>query len=201
MEELVQHLKLGGLLRDKSLEQAFLKVDRADFVPERLRHLAYSDQALPIGEGQTISQPTVVAFMLELLQAKSGDKILDVGAGSGWQTALLGQLVGSRGRVYAVEVVPQLCQQAASNLAKYRFKNIQLLCQNARSGLPKQAPFDGIIAGASGEKVPPVWKKQLKVGGRIVAPVGTSVICYTKQVGGRFTTDGYPGFLFVPLID
>jgi len=200
MEELVRYLKLNGLLQKPSIEKAFLKIDRADFVPERLHYLAYSDQALPIGEGQTISQPTVVAFMLELLAPKEGDKIMDVGSGSGWQTALLAEIVGEKGRVYALELLPPLCEQAQKNLAKYNFKNIEFLCQNGRGGLPESAPFDGIIAGASGERVPSAWRKQLKVGGRIVAPVGTSVFCYIKKGPGEFEEKEYPGFLFVPLV-
>lgn len=201
MEELVQHLKFSGLLQDKRIEKAFLKVDRADFVPEHVRHLAYLDQALPIGEGQTIPQPTVVAFMLGLLRPKPGDKILDVGTGSGWQTALLAKIVSEKGKVYAVEVILQLCQQAQENITKYKFKNVQFFCQNARVGLPKYAPFNGIIAGATGESIPLAWKKQLKVGGRIVAPVGTSVFCHTKKSDNKFAIEEYPGFLFVPLVD
>jgi len=201
MKNLVQYLKSNGLLQDENIAKAFLKIDRADFVPERVRHLAYSDQALPIGEGQTISQPTVVAFMLELLYPKLGDRILDVGAGSGWQTALLAEMVSNKGQVFAIEVVPQLYWQARKNVAEYKFKNLHFFCQNARAGLPKQAPFDGIIAGAAGENIPPAWKKQLKVGGRIVAPVGNSVFCYTKKSDNKFITKEYPGFLFVPLID
>ena len=201
MEELIQYLKSSGLLQDEEIEEAFLKVDRADFVPEHIRHLAYSDQALPIGEGQTISQPTVVAFMLEQLKPRPGDKILDVGAGSGWQTALLAEIVGRKGKVFAVELIPRLCQQIQENIAKYRFKNIKFFCQNARVGLPEHAPFDGIIAGATAEGIPPAWKEQLKVGGHIVAPVGTSVFCYLKKNGNKFTIEEYPGFLFVPLVD
>ena len=201
MEELVRYLKLSGLLRDKNIAKAFLKVDRADFVPKPIRHLAYLDQALPIGEGQTISQPTVVAFMLERLKPKPGDKILDVGAGSGWQTALLAKIVGPKGRVYAIELIPQLCRQAQKNIAKYRFKNIKFFCQNARSGLSEHAPFDGVIAGAVAEGIPPAWKEQLKVGRRIVAPVGTSIFCYLKKSKKKFTIEEYPGFLFVPLVD
>lgn len=200
MEGLVHKLMLGGVLETKRIIDAFLKIDRADFVPEDLKDQAYGDYPLPIGLGQTISQPTVVAFMLELLASKKGDKIMDVGAGSGWQTALLAEVVGKKGKVYAIEVIPELCQQAQKNLAKYNFENIEFLCQNARRGLPRGAPFDGIIAGASGEDIPPAWKKQLKVGGRIVAPVGTSVFLYLKKSSKKFERKEYHGFFFVPLV-
>ena len=108
MEELVEYLKRYGLLNNKSIKDAFMVVDRADFVPEKAKEIAYADHALSIGEGQTISQPRVVAFMLDLLQPKKGDKIMDVGAGSGWQTGLLAEIVGDKGKINAIEVVPQL---------------------------------------------------------------------------------------------
>ena len=200
MEKLVRQLKLNGVLQDKDIARAFLEVDRADFIPEQLQGSAYSDQALPIGEGQTISQPTVVAFMLGLLALKPGDKIMDIGAGSGWQTALLAKIVGEKGRVYAMEIIPELCEQAQKNLAKYNFENIEFFCQNARQGLPELAPFDGIITGASGEEIPKAWKEQLKIGGRIVAPVGDSIFRYIKKSNKKFAVEEYPGFVFVPLV-
>lgn len=201
MEELVKYLELDGLLQNRNIRRAFLKIDRADFVSERMLTLAYSDRPLSIGKGQTISQPTTVAFMLELLNPKPGNRILDVGTGSGWQAALLAEIVGKAGKVFTVEIVSSLYQQAQRNLAKYKFTNINFFCQDARSGLPEHAPFDGIIAGASGEEVLSAWKKQLKIGGRIVAPVGTSVMRYTKQKNGKFEIEEYPGFLFVPLVN
>lgn len=200
MKKLVKQLEESGVLISKNIKDAFLKVDRVDFVPEDMKDQAYIDQALPIGEGQTISQPMVVAFMLELLQPKKGDKIMDVGAGSGWQTALLAEIVGDKGQINAIEVIPQLLRQAKKNLRKYGFKNIKFFRQNARGSLPEKAPFDGIIAGASGEEVPSTWKEQLKINGRIVAPIGTSVFLYTKKTANRFVIQEYSGFIFVPLI-
>lgn len=200
MKELVKQLEESRVLISKNIKDAFLKVDRVDFVPEDMKDQAYIDQALPIGEGQTISQPMVVAFMLELLQPKKGDKIMDVGAGSGWQTALLAEIVGDKGQIDAIEVIPQLLRQAKKNLRKYGFKNIKFFRQNARGSLPEKAPFDGIIAGASGEEIPSTWKEQLKINGRIVAPIGTSVFLYTKKTANRFVIQEYSGFIFVPLI-
>jgi len=200
MENLVHHLMLNGALRSQNIIDAFLKIDRKDFVPEDLKGQAHEDYPLPIGKGQTISQPTVVAFMLEILNLKAGDRVMDVGAGSGWQTALLAEIVGKEGKVYAVEVIPELCAQAQKNLAWYNFKNVKFFCQNARKGLPQASPFDGIIAGASGEEIPLAWKRQLKVGGRIVAPVGNSVFLYTKTSAKKFKEEEYRGFSFVPLV-
>ena len=200
MEELVKHLDETAVFTDPQIRQAFLAVDRKDFVPEAMKPSAYLDEALPIGEGQTISQPWVVAFMLGLLKVKRGDKVMDVGSGSGWQTGLLAKIVGPRGKIYALEIIPKFCQQARANLAKYGFKNIELLCRDARGGLPQAAPFDGIIAGASGEAVPEAWHGQIEVGGNIVAPVGDSVMVYTKCRDGSFDVREYPGFRFVPLV-
>lgn len=193
-------LEESGWLTNQRVKRALLKIDRADFVPEAARSLAYVNEALSIGHQQTISQPAVVALMLQLLDPRPGQKIMDVGAGSGWQTALLAELVGRRGKVYAVEVVPKLYEQAKSNLAKYNFLNIELICKNARDGLPKLAPFDGIIAGASGVAVPAAWKQQLKIGGRIVTPVETDLVVMRKIGRQKFTKQIYPGFVFVPLI-
>ncbi len=110
MEDLVKHLERHGLLKNESVRDAFLAVDRADFVPERAKKMAYVDRPLSIGEGQTISQPLVVAFMLEALRPREGDKIMDVGVGSGWQTGLLAKIVGDKGKIDAIEVIPQLLQ-------------------------------------------------------------------------------------------
>lgn len=201
MEDLVKHLEHHGLLKNESVRDAFLAVDRADFVPEEAKKMAYANHPLSIGEGQTISQPLVVAFMLEALRPREGDKIMDVGVGSGWQTGLLAKIVGDKGKIDAIEVIPQLLQQAQNNLSKYNFKNIKFFNQNARGGLPQSAPFDGIIAGASGEKIPQAWKDQLKIGGRIVAPVGNSIIFVMKVSQDKFEEHECSGFRFVPLIE
>lgn len=210
VEELVRQLEKTpdwpfNLMGDLKIKEAFLAVDRADFIPADMKEFAYEDRPLPIGEGQTISQPAVVAFMLGLLRPKAGDRILDVGAGSGWQTGLLAKIVGDEGEVDAVEVVPELSQQARKDLSKYGFTNIKFFCQNARSGLAQRAPFDGIIAGATGESVPQAWKDQLKVGSNIVMPVSRgafdSVVAYTKTGKDKFKRQEYPGFRFVPLVD
>lgn len=193
-------LEKGGWLTSPRVKRALLKIDRADFVPEDYKESAYSDEPIPIGYQQTISQPAVVALMLQLLDPRPGQKIMDVGAGSGWQAALLSHLVGEKGKVIGMEVIPSLCELAKQNLAKYPITNVEVLCQNAREGLPSAAPFDGIIAGASGEEVPSAWKEQLKVGGRIVTPVGTDVVVLHKVTPEKFTEQIYPGFIFVPLV-
>src|SRR3989338_9261998 len=124
--ELVRHLIEEGYLKTERIIGAFSAIDRADFVPEEYKSEAYGDYPLPISYGQTISQPATVAFMLELLQPQAGDKVMDAGSGSGWQTALLAEIVGEKGSAYSIERISELCEFGRSNLQKYNFKNIQI---------------------------------------------------------------------------
>ena len=159
---------------------------------------------LPIGFEQTISQPLTVAFMMELLEPKPGEKILDVGAGSGWTAALLAQLVGENGRIIGIERIPELAQMAEKNIAKYDFiknRTVEIILADGSKGYKKEAPFDKIIAGAAAQDdVPLAWKRQLKIGGRIVAPVGNSIIAIDKTGKSKYNVKEYFGFSFVPLI-
>lgn len=206
MKYLIKELMEEGILKTPLIIEAFEKVDRKDFVPEELKDKAYLNTPLPIGYGQTISQPLTVAFMLELLQPQAGDKILEVGSGSGWQTGLMAHMVsgGNRqGKVIAVELIPELMVFGRKNVAKYNFykrKIAEFHSFNATKGMLEQAPFDRIISAASGEELPMAWKEQLKVGGRLVAPVKGSIILLTKKSETEFKTEEYPGFAFVPLI-
>lgn len=156
MDELIAELKHIGVLRSLPIKKALAAVDRAGFVPENVRAHAYEDTALPIGFGQTISQPYTVVYMLERLQVRRGDRVLEVGYGSCWATALLAELVGAEGRVYAFEIVPELCAFGKQNLAKYPelARRVELLCENAEDGYAAKAPFDRIIAAAALPDVP-----------------------------------------------
>lgn len=183
--------------------EAFEKIDRADFVLPENRGNAYIDAPLPIGERQTISQPYTVAFMIELLQPKSGDKIFEIGFGSGWQTALLAEIIGKRGKIYAVERIKELFEFGARNISKYNFIKkgiVKTILGDATMGLKKYAPFDSIIAGASAQEIPEEWLKELKVGGRLVMPVRNSVWLYIKESEKEFEQQEFPGFVFVPLV-
>src|SRR3989338_2387971 len=199
---------IHALIRGKYLEtpriiEAFKSIDRKDFIPQDLLDSAYVDEPLPIGFGQTISQPLTVAFMLEHLSPERGEKILDVGAGSGWQSALLAEVVGDKGKVISIERIPELVEMAKENIAKYNFigKNIvEVIEGDGSEGCEKFATYDKIIAAASARELPPVWKEQLKVGGKIVAPVEHSVIVVNKVSDNKFDTKEYFGFSFVPLV-
>ncbi len=212
-QELLKELERTGYLKNPALRAAMERVDRADFVPEELKEDAYWNYPLPIGFGQTISQPLTVVFMLELLAPAPGESVLEIGAGSGWQTALLAELVSEGGRnkegkVLGIERVPGLRKMAEKNAEKYGFVSkgvAKVVLGDGSKGAPaKMVPpggFDKIIAGASGEKIPQAWKSQLKIGGRIVAPAGQSVWAIDKISGKEFHGKEYPGFVFVPLIE
>lgn len=203
MEQLVKKLVQEGILKTPRIIEAFQNIDRADFVLSEYKSEAYGDYPLPIGERQTISQPYTVAFMLELLQPKPGNKILDVGSGSGWTTALLSHIVGKSGKVIGIEVVPELKAFGEKNIAKYNFikKGVtEFRSLNAENGIPDEAPFTRILSGASAQTTPEAWKKQLALSGRIVSPVKDKIILLIKKSEREFEKKEYPGFAFVPFI-
>lgn len=200
-EILILHLKDDReLLRTKELEDAFRKIDRVDFTPEDYKVEAYEDYPLPIGFGQTISQPTAVAFMLELLDLKNGDNVLDVGSGSGWTTALIAEMVKSQGKVWGVEIIPELVKFGGKNLAKYNFPNVKIIQASKQIGLFEHAPYDKILVSAEAESLPQELLKQLKIGGIIVIPIKNTLYKIEKLAGGKIKETAFPGFVFVPLV-
>ena len=201
MEELVQHLQDVGVLKTPVLIEAFLRIDRRDFVLPEYHNLTYEDHPLPIGFGQTISQPYTVAFMLELLQAQKGEKILDIGSGSGWTTALLAQIVGSKGRVVGIELQPSLTYLGQENLAKYDFPWAKIYqAKKGTLGFSKGAPFDKILVSASGKEIPQKLLSQLKEDGVMVLPVEDTVVRIQKKPGREPHVQRFLGFVFVPLV-
>lgn len=208
MPNLIQQLINEGILKTPHIIRAFEKVNRADFMLKEFKAEAEGNYPLPIGYGQTISQPLTVAFMLELLQPKKGDKILDIGFGSGWTTALLAEIVSSFGEVYAIERIEELKDFGESNVNKYfeRLKSkplIKFFCQDGSRGLKKYAPFDKILVSAAASIIPDELLEQLKIGGRLVIPVGVSsqAITMAERISQEeYKEKKHPGFVFVPLV-
>ena len=157
-------------IEDERVLAALLKVERHRFVPENMRHYAYTDRALPIGEGQTISQPYIVALMTGLLGLKGGEKVLEIGTGSGYQAAVLAELCG---HVYTIEILEPLAKRSRGLLEGLGYKNIEVKCGDGYMGWPEHAPFDSIIVTCAPEGVPEKLVEQLKEGGRMVVPVGS----------------------------
>ena len=202
-EQLVDQLVAEGVLKTPVIIAAFRAIDRADFVPLEHAAEAYGNYPLPLAAGQTISQPWTVAFMLERLAPQPGDNVLDVGSGSGWQTALLAHMVGEAGHVTALEIVPELCEMGQRNVEKYGFiesGQVEMHCMSGRGGYAARVPFHKIVAAAAGVDVPEAWQTQLLPGGSIVTPVGSSILRLTKSDEGTWQREEFPGFAFVPLV-
>lgn len=177
------------------------KVPREEFVPEESKLCAYEDRPLPIGYGQTISQPFIVALMTSALELKGDEKVLEIGTGSGYQAAILSLLVR---RVISVERIPQLAEEARERLRRLGYKNVEVYLAGETLGYPPEAPYDAIIVTAGAPQVPPSLLSQLKVGGRIVIPVGSrfeqDLLKVVKTEKG-IKVESLGPCRFVPLID
>lgn len=169
-EDMIEfQLKRRGI-KDLRVLQAMQEVDRKDFVPEDLKPHAYEDSPLPIGEGQTISQPYIVAYMAQELKLRPEDIVLEIGTGCGYNAAVLSRIAK---HVYSIEIVEWLANLAKENLKKTGFKNIDTRYGDGYKGWPEEAPFDAIVLTAAPPEVPEPLKNQLKLGGKLLAPVGT----------------------------
>lgn len=199
-QALINHLIASGVLRSQSLIDAFHICNRRLFVPEELEDEIYGDYPLSIGMGQTISQPTTVAIMLELLNPQAGDKILDIGSGSGWTTALLASAVGNDGFVEGIERIPYLVEYGKKSLNRAHIHNasIELADPNVL-GKPGHL-YDRILVSASAQNMPTNLTQQLNPGGILVIPVGHSIWRIQKEESGKLSAYELPGFRFVPLI-
>jgi protein-L-isoaspartate(D-aspartate) O-methyltransferase len=187
-------------IRDEPVLAAMSRVLRHEFVSEHHRDQVYEDHPLPIGEGQTVSQPYIVAIMLEALALNLSDVVLEIGTGSGYQTALLSELAG---QVYSVERHASLARDAKAILAKLNYNNVSVLLGDGSRGLPERAPFDAIVVSAAAPRIPQALFEQLREGGRMVVPVGPAhaqdLQLVRKQDGVPLVTQ-LEGCRFVPLI-
>ncbi len=200
MQALISSMIISDVLRTPRIIDAFTRVGRRYFVPERLSEFMYSDRPLPIGNNQTISQPSTVAFMLEQLAPQEGNRVLDIGSGSGWTTALLCYIVGESGSVTGVERVDALVKQGSKNLAQFHFSHdCHIKKAEEALGIPSQQ-FDRILVSASAEEVPVELFKQLKLGGVLVIPIQNSIFRFEKISESDVKSEEFPGFVFVPLI-
>ena len=198
---MVEEQLMSRGISDKIVLDAFRKVPRHEFIPEKLWQNAYNDYPLPIGENQTISQPYMVALMTECLRLKGHEKILEVGTGSGYQAAILAEIVKE---VYSVERFQDLAQGAEGVLKKLGYKNTKIKVDDGTLGWEEFAPFDGIIVTAGAPGIPESIVRQLKDGGRLVIPIGSGgfgqILTLVEKIGSSVRTSEICGCMFVPLI-
>jgi protein-L-isoaspartate(D-aspartate) O-methyltransferase len=200
-ERMVDKQIIARGIRDSKVIKAMRKVPRHFFVPDEFRDQAYSDYPLPIGEGQTISQPYIVAYMTEAIDLKPGDRVLEIGTGSGYQAAILAELAAE---VYTIEIIPTLGKRAHQILEEMRYKNVWVKIGDGYEGWPEKAPFDAIIVTCAPEEIPKALVKQLKNGGRMIIPVGRensvqSLIRAVKKGDDLEILDKLP-VRFVPMV-
>lgn len=200
-EAMVEEQLVFRGIKNEAVLNSMLAVPRHLFVPESLRDYAYCDGPLAIGDGQTISQPYIVACMIEALEPGKGDVVLEIGTGSGYAAAVLSRLVS---RVYTIERLASHAKQAEQLLKKSKYENIEVITGDGTKGLPDKAPFDGIIVSAGAPVIPESLLEQLNPGGRMVIPLGTKnmqeLLLLTKDLQGNVRERNLGAVRFVPLI-
>lgn len=202
-KRMVAGLRGRGLVFSEKVERALLKVPRHLFVPEGVRSLAYRDTPLPIGDGQTISAPHMVAVMAEALDLREGHKVLEIGAGSGYNAAVMAELAGPTGRIVTLERHPSLAEGASRVLAEAGYANVQVVVADGSRGYPEESPYDRISVTCGAPRVPDDLVDQLADGGVMLIPVGgleyQSLLRVSKR-GGSALTEDLGSVVFVPLI-
>jgi protein-L-isoaspartate(D-aspartate) O-methyltransferase len=188
---------------DLRVMEALRRVPREDFVPDDMRGSAFRDGALPVGHGQTISQPYIVALMTDLLELSDDSIVLEIGTGTGFQAAILSQLAR---QVYSIERIPELARASQQRLAEMGYDNVETRCSDGYLGWPEKAPFDGIVVTAAAPEIPPALIEQLKPGGRMVIPIGLpyshqELMLVTKDPHGKTDTHDILGVAFVPMVE
>jgi protein-L-isoaspartate(D-aspartate) O-methyltransferase len=202
-DKLINYIKSRGHLKSKRIEEALRKIPRHLFVPENIRYMAYRDTPLSIGNNQTISQPSTVVAMTEALNVKEGQKVLEIGTGSGWQGAILAYLVGEKGFVYSLEVIKELVEFAKKNIIKLGIINMKIIVKDGSLGLEEKAPFDRIIVTAAAPDIPKSYMEQLKENGILVIPVGNLYLqemYVVKKLKNKIKKKTIGNFMFVPLV-
>lgn len=201
-DQMVTRQLMARGIHDARVLLALGKIPRHLFVPERLAAYAYGDHALPIGSGQTISQPYIVALMSEWAEVKPGDKVMEVGTGSGYQAAVLAELTD---KVFTIDIRPELVEQAAKVLRSLNYSQVKAKSGDGYQGWPAEAPFDAILVTAAASKVPPALEAQLKEGGRLVIPLGPAGRAQTlyryRKTQGKLVEEKTLAVIFVPLVE
>jgi len=201
-QRLILKLKKEGYIQSKNVELAFLKTPRENFINEMYLNSAYADNPLDIGYGQTISAPHMVAIICEKLNLKKGQKILEIGSGSGYHAAIISNIIGETGILFSIERIPSLADFAKSNLKKSKIENVEIIIGDGSFGFSKEAPFDRIYLTCATPRFPQNLIKQLKDPGKLIAPVG-NVFCILKsleKINGKEIIESYGGCAFVPMI-
>jgi protein-L-isoaspartate(D-aspartate) O-methyltransferase len=202
-ESLINHLIAGGVLKTPRIIEAFKKIPRHLFVRKNYLGHAYDDIPLPTHQGQTISQPYTIAVMTEALEPRIGEKILEVGAGSGYQAALLGYCVGSKGRVITIELKSKLVEFSRKNIKKTKLKNVRVILGDGKEGYVKESPYDKCMITAACREIPKSVIEQVKIGGRIVAPINDffnqKMMVIDKLSKKKLKKEDLGSFIFVPL--
>lgn len=205
-EKLVDNLCIQGYIKTTKVKNAMLKVPREEFVPISHQSSAYQDQPLPIGHGQTISAPHMVAIIVESLKLEAGMKVLEIGTGLGYNAAVVAEIIGESGHLYTIERIPYLAQEARKNLERTGYKErVTVIEGDGTLGYEKEAPFHRIYATASAPKIPEPLKNQLLVGGILISPVGRDnffqeLVCILRVSETEFKKRRLGGVAFVPMI-
>ncbi len=200
-KQMVENQIMNRGIKDSLIINAFLKVLRHQFVPIEYQRIAYTDRALPIGEGQTISQPYIVAYMTRVLNLTRTDKVLEIGTGSGYQAAILGELSDS---VFTIELLSSLGKKARRLLSEMGYSNIKVKIGDGYQGWEEYAPFDAIIVTCAPTEIPIALKNQLKEGGRMIIPVGSSYyqeLVYLRKIDNQLLEEKVLPVMFVPMVD
>ena len=203
-KQMVTEQLIGRGIANQAVLNALQKVPREQFLPEAMQHRAYDDAALPIACNQTISQPLMVALMSDGLSLGGNERILEIGTGSGYQTAILAEMIGPKGQLWSIERHAELSQSATEKLRALGYTDIHLRVGDGSLGLPEQAPYDAILIAAAAPRCPPALWDQLRIGGRLVIPVGPTekqqLVVLEKDKSGAPMTTNHVSCRFVPLI-